>query len=393
MTGISPSSRLPAMPKPRVIDCVTALGFVAVICSAGLIQAVLEARRGEWPQALELFRQKPTAANLRIYERNLEESSWVIKTLRPWMQYAQFILLREAGEKALVGRDGWLFYRPGLACLTGPPPKPSAGRAPESPLGAILDFRDQLDARGIHLVVVPAPNKESVYPDQLSPRADHGRGALGPETGQLLADLGTAGVEVVDLFAAFSEARRSGRSGAPPLYLAQDTHWSPAGVALAAQAVAQRLRQRGWAGRREMDYATRPAPVRRLGDLLRMLQVPPLEARAVPEEIEAVQIVRVGDGELYRDDPGSDLLVLGDSFLRVYQQDEPGGAGFIAHLGRELGRPVTSLVNDGGASTLVRQELFRRSALLRNKRVVIWEFVERDIRFGAEGWPRIPLPP
>ena len=85
--------------------------------------------------------------------------------------------------------------------------------------------------------------------------------------------------------------------------------------------------------------------------------------------------------------------MLGDSFLRIYETDEPGAAGFISQLARELKRPVASIVNDGGASTLVRQELNRRPALLSNKRVVIWEFVERDIRLGVEGWQHIPLPP
>ena len=34
----------------------------------------------------------------------------------------------------------------------------------------------------------------------------------------------------------------------------------------------------------------------------------------------------------------------------------------------------------------MRQELYRRPTLLHNKRVVVWEFVDRDIRFGTEGW-------
>ena len=51
---------------------------------------------------------------------------------------------------------------------------------------------------------------------------------------------------------------------------------------------------------------------------------------------------------------------------------------------------MASVVNDGGASTLVRQELARRPQLLRGKTVVIWEFVERDIRFGTEGWKPVP---
>jgi hypothetical protein len=82
---------------------------------------------------------------------------------------------------------------------------------------------------------------------------------------------------------------------------------------------------------------------------------------------------------------------LGDSFLRIYQQDEPGSAGLVAHLAKALQQPLTSLVSDGGASTLVRQELYRRPALLQGKKVVVWEFVERDIRLGAEGWQIIPM--
>ena len=79
------------------------------------------------------------------------------------------------------------------------------------------------------------------------------------------------------------------------------------------------------------------------------------------------------------------LELIGDSFLQIFQSDEPNSAGFIAHLAKELGQPLTSLVADGGASTLVRQELFRRPALLRGKKVILWEFVERDIQLGAEG--------
>ena len=92
------------------------------------------------------------------------------------------------------------------------------------------------------------------------------------------------------------------------------------------------------------------------------------------------------------EDPDAEILVLGDSFLRIYEQDEPQSAGLLAHLAYELRQPVASIVNDGGASTLVRQELFRRRRLLTKKKLVIWEFVERDIRFGAEGWQSVPLP-
>jgi len=39
----------------------------------------------------------------------------------------------------------------------------------------------------------------------------------------------------------------------------------------------------------------------------------------------------------------------------------------------------------------VREKLERKKGVLRGKKLVIWEFVERDIRYGAEGWRDIRL--
>jgi hypothetical protein len=120
--------------------------------------------------------------------------------------------------------------------------------------------------------------------------------------------------------------------------------------------------------------------------------VPRLERTIAPERLQCEQVVRRDTGRLYQDEPGARILVLGDSFLRIYEQDEPGTAGFIAHLARELKQPMASIINDGGASTLVRQDLTRRPRMLSNKKLIIWEFVERDIGDGTEGWQVIRLP-
>jgi hypothetical protein len=123
-----------------------------------------------------------------------------------------------------------------------------------------------------------------------------------------------------------------------------------------------------------------------------MLQSARIESCAVPEKAACVQVFNAVTGQLYEDRTDSEVLVLGDSFLRIYQQDEPGAAGFIAHLAKELKQPLTSIISDGGASTLVRQELHRRPGFLKNKKLVVWEFVERDIHLGTEGWQPVPLP-
>ncbi len=367
------------------------LVFLAIIAGIPTSQALLEVWRGESPQALEIFEEKPTAANLRAYEHRLEEAAWASAQLRPWVQYAQLEWFRDGGRKALVGRDGWLFYRPGFDATVGRPESLPGQSGVEDPLPAILAFRDELAARGIALVLMPAPNKESIYPDQLTRRAKPGQVILSLSTRQLLTRLEAAKVECIDLFKVYADARQSGPAGTP-LYLVQDSHWSAAGVQLAARQTAARLLEHGWVKRGQTDYAQRPAPVSRIGDVIQMLQAPPFELRCAPETVPCLQVVRERDRQPYRDDPDSELLVLGDSFLRIYEQDEPGSAGFIAHLAKELKQPVTSLVSDGGASTLVRQELHRRVSLLKHKKVVLWEFVERDLLLGAEGWQLIHLP-
>ncbi|MHB1308112.1 MAG: alginate O-acetyltransferase AlgX-related protein [Limisphaerales bacterium] len=376
--------------KPRGAQLLVTLVFGAILLSAGAIQLAQELPRGQVPQVFELFTRLPSAANLRAYEQRLEDESRLAGWLRPWMQYAQFLLLRDLGEKALAGRNGWYFYKPGVEFLTRRHALPPTA---EDPVAAIVDFRDRLATRGIHLVVLPAPNKESIYPEQLMRWTSALSPAPGEPTRTFLRRLRSANVDVVDLFDLFvREKATTTRTSDSPLYLAQDSHWSPAGVEAAARAVAQHLVQTGGIERGVTDYQTRTAPTARLGDVLRMLNVPQIETHTAAEQVPAVQVIEAATGQPYRDDPSSEILVLGDSFLRIYEQDEPGAAGFVAHLAKELKQPVTSLISEGGASTLVRQELHRRPTWLRNKRVVVWEFVERDLRLGTEGWQRVPLP-
>ena len=124
-----------------------------------------------------------------------------------------------------------------------------------------------------------------------------------------------------------------------------------------------------------------------------MMRSRQIELRCPPEDVNCMQVLDAATKQPFTEQPESEILVLGDSFLRIYERDDPGSAGFVAHLANELSQPVAALINDGGASTLVRQKLYRKPDLLAGKKVIIWEFVERDIRFGTEGWQKVPLPP
>ena len=404
------------------------VGFLAVIFGVPAGQVALELCRGERAQFTDLFRYAPTEANLRRFESTLEEHWWGQATVRPWMQRLEFLTLRNMGAKAIMGRDGWVFYRPGVQYLI------QANRAGDV-IDAIVRYRDQLRRRGIELLVAPVPGKASVYPDKLTQRAEGKEPSFRSPTEDLLEGLGQRGVQTVDLFALFREARSS-RSDT--CYLATDTHWTPSGAKLAAEAVARKLGELRWAPAARREYRTQRVAVRRWGDIPEMTQIPGIRERFAPEAVECEQVLDGLVGPMIAGPGGRDgtyanthlidtalesaVLVLGDSFSRIYQLPEPrslgevlggaaeskqprgrqpvgtkrplpGSAGFPSLLARALKAPVDYIASDGGAATDVRQRLSVNAEILRNKRVVVWEFAERDVALGAAGWEDVPLPP
>ncbi|MCA9413718.1 MAG: hypothetical protein KC944_21050 [Candidatus Omnitrophica bacterium] len=368
--------------------------FLAILLAEGVTHTTMDLMKNQRPVVADLFLQVPSQENLRNYEENLEEGSWLVQNLRPVMQVLRFAVLGDLGKKAVAGREGWLFYDLGIQYLTerSQPVRPGES-TPDEVVEAIVSFRDRLAERGIHLLVVPAPGKASVYPEMLTARALNLDHPVNVRTLQLLEQLENEAIELVNLFDLYqSEKNKDSISGPNNLYLIQDTHWSPKGMEMAAEKVANRLQELGWVEKGNTDYGLKEVPLSRHGDVIRMTQIPGIDDWYEPETIQASQVVRKESGEIYADDPHSEILVLGDSFLRIYEHDEPGSGGFVAHLARDLGKPLTSIINDGGASTLVRQELYRKPEMLAGKKVVIWEFVERDIRFGTEGWQDVPLP-
>jgi hypothetical protein len=454
------------MPNPnRKSELALAIGFLVVIAGVPVTQTCLELARHERVQATDVFRYRPTAKNLRQFEHTLEEKSWFQQHLRPLMQRFLFATLRDTGAKAILGRDRWLFYRPDVRYLVEPD-RPETGTSDskwveltrestqrESVEKTILRFRDQLKERGIALVVMPVPGKPSVYPDQVTRREGGKERQFQSPTLNLLDDLQRRGVATVDLFAAFRASRESDGPGErassrslsprdhrevgaredarPPsvaLYLAQDTHWTPRGAQIAAKAVAAKLNELGFAPPTPKEFRTRRISVTRWGDILDMMQIPGLRSAFPAETVECVQVLDPALGPMVpaaSARPGTyaypgqqaSVLVLGDSFCRIYQYPEPqslgnrpasagesdtgksgtrhllpGSAGFISQLALALKSPVDAIVSDGGAATDVRRKLSTDPEILEGKRVVVWEFVERDIALGARGWEDVPLP-
>jgi lysophospholipase L1-like esterase len=191
-------------------------------------------------------------------------------------------------------------------------------------------------------------------------------------------------VHTVNLYPVLQKEKKNDRTG-DLLYLNTDTHWTPRGARIAAKAIAEQVKKME-VSKELPKLALKDSIVTavRTGDIATMAD---LEYAFPNQTVEAHQVKDAKTGAPLRSDfRKSKILILGDSYSRIYETDAPMSAGWISQFANEMQTPVASIVSDGGASTLVREKLARRSGALKNKKLVIWEFVERDLRFGAEGW-------
>ncbi len=453
---------------PQADSCIKSL--VADLGHVSLWRAFLDVKHyGVW-----------TSRYLRAFENKIDDESAIVLALRPKYQLAVWNLFSDPGEKVVLGAAGdcigagcgrdtaaasdrWLFYRQDVEFLVQPSPLDVRSAKLDNPVMAIERFRDQLKAKGVELLVVVTPGKPSIYPERLTGKNSDAAGTAAGENSaavgnaanlenavglqshgkKILDSLTRAGFNTVDLYTPLLAAKsRDAAEG--PLYLNDDTHWTPRGAELAAREIAaavNRLESEGKIklkklqkhedGSFPLSFVTKDSLADRMGDVGEMSGLNKFNVfkvqkvtglvvsqQNIKERIEKLPVDSTcveaaksackksdscfiaqsalceRDTVLYdttvapfKDDfRKSEILILGDSFSRIYQTDSPVNAGWIAHFAKNMNRPVASIVSDGGASTLVREKLARKSSVLKGKKLLIWEFVERDLRFGAEGW-------
>lgn len=291
--------------------------------------------------------------------------------------------------RGLIGKDGFLFFRGDLDYLvSGDLRDQPDGR---DPYPAIVDFNQQLKARGIDLLLVLIPTKAEVFPEKVSDEAPTGaKPYVAPYCRKLLGELAAAGVEIVDLLPTFVEQRGGGDE---LLYMSQDTHWTPRGVKLAAKLIGERVRQYSWyeaLEAQQVEYSVKDITFTRLGDICEML-TDQEKLMCRPLRLTAQQIV-APDGTLYTDDPESPIVMLGDSFTGVFHFEDCQHAGLSAHLAKELSLPI-DLIMAQGSGPRIRGQLARRGHdAIEAKKLMIWTVVARDLYNYWAPWEIIKLP-
>jgi len=354
-----------------------------------------------WVPVVELFRKgdQPVTAHLKAYEDRLDKAEFRDGPRR-LVQKALTSTLREGNTKTVIGKDGWLFFRPALDGLTGygplaPEPDSVAkdpNRPPWSgPKDAIETFARQLDGFGVELILVPIPVKPMIYPEFIA--GDRFDGPVRHRDAEAFyAELARQpNVTVVDLADEFWAMKAD-----TPVFLRQDTHWTPGAMEAAAKRIAATLRERPWFAELGADPARfvpgEPEIRASIGDLVEKLDVLPVGDPNVPQagfDLEEARVRPVLDNATAMapvGDPESPVVLLGDSFTNIYSRagdlNWGEGAGLGEHLARELGLPVDVIAINGQAATGVRERLAERrgSALaMRRKKAVVWAVAARDL--------------
>ncbi|MBI5831589.1 MAG: hypothetical protein HZB16_04665 [Armatimonadetes bacterium] len=338
-------------------------GLLLAVCAlVGLADAALRS----WPAAPAF-----TGAGLRGYERALEIGSPCGKALRPPVQTLLSQSLGRGNSQTVVGAGGWLYYTTGLRHVVGP--DVPLDTRPGGPLAAFASLRAALAERDIHLLVLSVPDKATLCPEPLTGRAADvpQRNPAVPRLWSMAADLGVEALDPTDLL----WAERAGG-----VYLRTDTHWNPRGMALTAQAVADRLNHLGWleAAPRTAYHAAPEVRVPWHGDLIRMLGLRDGAAWPAPESVTLTP-VQDDQGRPWRPGVAPPLVVAGDSYSDAFAAQQ---AGFVPHLALRLGVQARwvdraeRLLTDDGA--------------LRGARVVLWQIAERRLTENQRWWPYFP---
>jgi len=360
------------------VSALVLMVLVALGSGAGL--GVQEAVAGSEPAE-----GRPSAVRAELAER-LER--WLASDLGPRMAGELRPLLEpRAGESPpeyLRVERGWISAKMAETFLALNPqwsgPSPARTVDLKGPtIATVVDLHRQLAASGVVLIVVPVPTRLNVEPDALAGIAfDEGRSGYAPGLTRWMLALADAGVEVLDLLPPLAEARASGTYEPGQICLEVNNHWGPDGARIAAEALAARLRSEPWCP--AVEVRTHLESVR----LAWTHPVQELAPGATAPELRFDRVLDPGGEPAASRDPASPVVLLGDSFTTMFEDQD---ADFARQLHHSLGFAADVIASPGGGARTSRAALARRTNPLAGKRAVVWMFAPWAL--SGSGW--IPI--
>jgi alginate O-acetyltransferase complex protein AlgJ len=338
------------------------------------------------------------------FEDKLEKNS-ILRQLALAPGHRMLLELGYGNENVYPGKNHWLFYRSDIDHLIGQPflsPDRLQQRIGEGkiweksvqpdPLPAILDFKRQLQDRGIKLILMPTPIKASLHPDAFAAKASWNLPLQNRSWSQFLHQLKEIDIEVFDPAAILEQRRQRTKK---PVFLQTDTHWRPEAMEEVASVLASVVKKKLSSDKKPFLLTQLTETVENRGDIAAMLRLPE-KMDVYDREMVTIHPVVTRSKKLWQPSTSAEVLLLGDSFANIFSLAGMGwgeGSGLGEQLSFSLGRPIDVLLqNDSGAFAtreLLAAELARGRDRLAGKKVVIWQFASRELSSG--NWKILPL--
>jgi len=323
-------------------------------------------------------------------------TAWFVSdTARTYLRSGFIQALGQGNRAVFVGRQSpWLFDGRELDALTGTgalkPEITDSFAFTSKAADHVIAFAQQLKERGILLLLIPLPMKASLYPEYITGTdPDFSEAPLyHPCQPELYERFAKAGIDVQDVTAAFLQLKERKK----PLFLKQDTHWTPDAMQELARAIATHVKKKypGVAAVDRLILDAKAPDGHDYGDLaLRLDQAGPGSAFAE----ESPVLLSFPSLE---NDPASPMVLLGGDDIRLYDDpafgfmpqdhaaDKPLRAGFAQHLAVYLGKALDTYAPTAAASTAPRQAFAKRlDDEVRAKQLVIWLLPARDLVLPA----------
>ncbi|MBD3239185.1 MAG: hypothetical protein GF331_01260 [Chitinivibrionales bacterium] len=290
-------------------------------------------------------------------------------------------------QMGFKGKGDWVFFRKSLEYMTAG--DLSEQSKEKNPLPHLVEFQNYLAEHDINMLFVVIPTKADIYYEQLPTEMPAEPDVvINPYGRKFLADAQEAGVEVIDVLPRLLKAKAGDAEADEDLYQHQDTHWTNRGLQIAAELIAERVKQYAWYGdlaEKKVDYTVEPTTFSRQGDIVDKL--PEADQGNYPPLTLKAEQVKTPDGNLYKPNHKTGpIMLIGDSFTGVFELVDCKGAGVGAHVAAKTGLPVDVITSWGGGP-LVRQKMLRgRKKDLGHKRLVVYLMVARDLYNYAQSW-------
>lgn len=274
-----------------------------------------------------------------------------------------YLLFDEGRSGVVLGADHWLYTDEEFKLENEP-----EARITEN-LARLQQVRDALAQKQIRLLVAVVPSKARVYPEFVGA---HPPPALHQALyARFAAALQRAQVPSADLLGPLVDGKREA-----PTYLRTDTHWTPYGARLAAQAIGAAAVAQGLvpAAPPATFHAERSGREFYRGDLFKFLPLDPYFGWLLPpgEMLDRVHTEAAGEGSLLGDAATPQIALIGTSYSANPLWDFPGA------LQAALGQPVGNYARNGtGPFAPMQQYLDSADLRAAPPKLVIWEFPER----------------